>query len=153
MTVMTLELTKYVPLVMLPVAFWVLGNRQIFDDKVFEIVYKTDVLLSGHDIQQALSDGANLYHWTYNSPPIFMFYLMLAWRVICFCWPAPSEDDEGDQLVEGLEEYYEALKASDKGKICGQEEYYKYNFKVKTYSQETYDKLKGSSAEDKENCF
>merc|ERR1711966_466543 len=120
-------MTKYVPLMMLPFAFWQLGNRQIFDDVVFEIVYKTDFLISGHDIQQALHDGANLSHWTYNSPPIFMFFLLLAWRLICFCWPAPSEEDEGDQLVEGLEVYYEALKASDKGKIQGQEDYYKDN--------------------------
>lgn len=153
MTVMTLEMTKYVPLMMLPFAFWQLGNRQIFDDVVFEIVYKTDFLISGHDIQQALHDGANLSHWTYNSPPIFMFFLLLAWRLICFCWPAPSEDDEGDQLVEGLEVYYEALKASDKGKIQGQEDYYKYNFKTATYSKESYDKLCGSSVEDKDNCF
>lgn len=51
MTLMTLELTKYVPLMMLPFAFWQLGNRQIFDDAVFEIVYKTDVRLSGHSIE------------------------------------------------------------------------------------------------------
>jgi len=43
MTVMTLELTKYVPLIMLPVVFWQLGNRQIFDNVVEEIVYKTDI--------------------------------------------------------------------------------------------------------------
>ena len=50
MTLMTLDITKYVPLVMLPFTFWALGNRQIFDDKVFEIVYKQDVALSGHSI-------------------------------------------------------------------------------------------------------
>ena len=50
MTLMTLDLTKYVPLIMLPFAFWALGNRQIFDDKVHEIVYKQDVRLSGHSI-------------------------------------------------------------------------------------------------------
>lgn len=43
MTLMTLELSKYVPLVMLPLTFWMLGNRQIFDNIVEEIVYKTDV--------------------------------------------------------------------------------------------------------------
>ena len=32
MTLMTLDLSKYVPLMMLPVAFWQLGNRQIFDN-------------------------------------------------------------------------------------------------------------------------
>lgn len=90
---------------------------------------------------------------TYNSPPIFMFFGLFAWRLICFCWPAPSEDDEGDQLVEGLEVYYEALKASDKSKIQGEEDYYKYKYNVKTYSAESYDKLCGSSVEDKENCF
>ena len=50
MTLMTLDLTRYVPLMMLPFAFWQLGNRQIFDNQVEEIVYKSDVLLSGHSI-------------------------------------------------------------------------------------------------------
>ena len=43
MTLMTLELSKYVPLIMLPLTFWMLGNRQIFDNIVEEIVYKSDV--------------------------------------------------------------------------------------------------------------
>jgi len=43
MTLMTLELTKYVPMMMLPFVFWQLGNRQIFDNVVEEIVYKNDV--------------------------------------------------------------------------------------------------------------
>ena len=43
MTLMTLDLTTYVPLMMLPVVFWMLGNRQIFDNQVEEIVYKSDV--------------------------------------------------------------------------------------------------------------
>ena len=51
MTLMTLELSKYVPLMMLPVAFWQLGNRQIFDNQVEEIVYKSDPIMSGHSIQ------------------------------------------------------------------------------------------------------
>jgi hypothetical protein len=50
MTLMVLDLVKYVPLMMLPFVFWMLGNRQIFDDKVYEIVYKQDVHLSGHSI-------------------------------------------------------------------------------------------------------
>lgn len=50
MTLMTLELSKYVPLMMLPVAFWQLGNRQIFDNQVEEIVYKSDPIMSGHSI-------------------------------------------------------------------------------------------------------
>ena len=34
MTVLTLDLVKYVPFVMLPMAFWQLGNRQIFETEV-----------------------------------------------------------------------------------------------------------------------
>lgn len=152
MTLMTLEITKYVPLMMLPFAFWQLGNRQIFDDKVYEIEFKQDVMLSGHSVEQAMTH-ADPMNMTYNTPPILMFFLLFAWRLLMFCWPAPSEDDEDDQLVEGLEEYYEALKKADKDKIMGQEEYYKYNFKVKTYDDACYTKLKNASAEDKENCF
>ena len=40
MTLETLGLVRFVPIMMLPVVFWQLGNRQIFDDKVEPIVYK-----------------------------------------------------------------------------------------------------------------
>ena len=89
MTLMTLEISKFVPLMMLPVAFWMLGNRQIFDSVVYEIVYKTDVMLSGHDIEHAMRHAHPLY-MTYNTPPILMFFALCVWRVICLCWPAPS---------------------------------------------------------------
>lgn len=53
--------------------------------------------------------------------------------VIYFIWSAiwgpEKEESEADaQLVEGLSEYYEALKLEDKSIIIGQEDYYKYNF-------------------------
>ena len=64
-----------------------------------------------------------------------------------------EEEDEGEQLVEGLDEYYEALKRDDKNIIMGQEEYYKYNFAIKTYSDEQYGKLKNSGVADEEHII
>ena len=37
MTMLTLDIVKWVPFIMLPMAFWQLGNRQIFEDVVTEI--------------------------------------------------------------------------------------------------------------------
>jgi len=74
MTLMTLEMSKYIPMMMLPVAFWQLGNRQIFDNQVEEIVYKSDVQLSGHSIEEAMTH-ASPFNMTYNSPPIIVFFL------------------------------------------------------------------------------
>ena len=102
---MTLDLTTYVPLMMLPVVFWMLGNRQIFDNQVEEIVYKSDVQLSGHSIQEAMTH-ANPLFMTYNTAPIMLFFgqcLYLLYRMICGY--AEEEESEDDQLVEGLASY------------------------------------------------
>lgn len=152
MTLMTLELTKKVPLMMLPVVFWQLGNRQIFDTKVFEIVYKTDVQMSGHSIGQSL-DNANPMFLTYNSGPIlvfFMIFIYVVWKALC---GGEEEEEEDDQLVEGLSEYYEALKKDDKNIIVGQEEFYKYHFKLQSYADVQYNKIKSAGEADKEHII
>jgi hypothetical protein len=50
MTVLCLDIIGYVPYVMLPLCFWMLGNRQIFETEVFEINFKSDIKLSGHTL-------------------------------------------------------------------------------------------------------
>ena len=49
MTMLTLDLVKWVPFIMLPMAFWQLGNRQIFESVVTEIEFKADIRLSEHN--------------------------------------------------------------------------------------------------------
>ena len=34
MTMLTLDLVKWIPFIMLPMAFWQLGNRQIFENEL-----------------------------------------------------------------------------------------------------------------------
>lgn len=48
MTMLTLDIVKWVPFIMLPMAFWQLGNRQIFENVMVEIDYKADIRLSEH---------------------------------------------------------------------------------------------------------
>jgi hypothetical protein len=92
---------------------------------------------------------------TYNSAPILVFFLILLWRIVqAIFGSGEEEEEEGEQLVEGLPEYYQALKQKDKAKICGQEEYYKYNYSIKSYSDESYAQLKGRAKDrDVGNCF
>lgn len=46
MTLLTLQLVQWIPFVMLPMAFWQLGNRQIWEAEVASIEFKSDVRLS-----------------------------------------------------------------------------------------------------------
>jgi len=118
MTLMTLQLTKCVPLMMLPMVFWQLGNRQIFDNKVEEIVYKTDVQASGHSLQQAMTH-ANPLEMTWNSAPFICFALLVLYSLVNCIWGSEEEEEEDDGLVEGLDEYYNALKSEDIDLIRG----------------------------------
>lgn len=152
MTALTLELVKWIPFIMLPMAFWQLGNRQIFEDVVSEIEFKTDIKLSQHDI------GASMTHMdptfmTYNSGPLWILALIFLFRVVTTKWCGGSnEEEEDDGLVEGLAEYYDALKDSDKACLIGQEEYFK-RYGVKTFTDEQFSKLKQSETADLEKII
>ena len=139
---------------MLPVVFWQLGNRQIFDNQVEEIVYKSDPIMSGHSIQSALTH-AKPWDLTYNTAPMILFYLQLAYIALqIFCWVVSSdEEDEDDQLVEGLSTYQEALKLDDQALVQGQEEYNKAKYGIETYSPEMYQKLKEAEVADDEHII
>ena len=82
---------------------------------------------------------------TYNSGPLWLLILIICWgffKKITGVCSGDDEDDEGDQLVEGLADYYEALKKGDKASIIGQEETMLAQYQVKTFSDEQFGKLK-----------
>ena len=155
MTMLTLDLVKYVPYIMLPMAFWQLGNRQIFESIVTEIEFKSDVKLSQHNISTAMSH-MNPLHMTYNSGPLWLLIFIFLWAI--FCWAtgrneeSEDEDEEG-MLVEGLEEYYVALKDDDKASLIGSEDSFSYEYGVKTFSDDQLYKLKQSGTADKEKII
>jgi hypothetical protein len=96
----------------------------------------------------------NPFEMTYNSPPIFAFFGVVIYSILqrIFC-PIGSEEEEDDGLVEGLDEYYEALKKKDKVIVIGQEEYFKKEYQVKSYKDESFDRLVNSKEEDSIACF
>ena len=56
-------------------------------------------------------------------------------------------------LVEGLAEYYDALKLEDKNIIRGQEDHYVKKFNMKTFSDEQYGQLKNADVADEEHII
>lgn len=56
---------------------------------------------------------------TYNSPPMICLVILLIYSILARCFCAANEEDDDDQLVEGLDDYYEALKANDKEQALG----------------------------------
>jgi len=127
---------------MLPMAFWQLGNRQIFETEVTQIDFKADMLLSNHDMGNAFSHMDPTY-MTYNSGPMWLLILVCVYRLFRYCSGATDEEEEDDGLVEGLDDYYDALKINDKAAYIGQEEYF-YQYSCKTMSDEQLSKMKQS---------
>jgi len=153
MTMLTLELVKWIPFIMLPMAFWQLGNRQIYENITEEIEFKGDVRMSDHNMSSAFAHMNPLF-MTYNSGPMWMLILIISWSM--FCWItgyASDEEEEDDQLVEGLADYYDALKDSDKSSIIGQEETFKSKYNVRTFSDEAFSKMKNSTTVDVESVI
>ncbi len=106
-----------------------------------EVEFKADVKLSDHNM------GTSFEHMdptfmTYNSGPLWLLILIFVWSLIQHCrGPSEDEGEEEEQLVEGLADYYEALKVADKAALIGQEEYF-FKYKVKTFSDESFAKLR-----------
>ena len=92
---------------------------------------------------------------TYNSGPLWLLILIIAWsffkKITGYC--GDDEEDEGDQLVEGLADYYEALKKGDKASIIGQEETMLAQYQIKTFSDEQFQKLKSADTADQEKII
>lgn len=57
---------------------WQLGNRQIFEKETGTLVLATDVPHSHHSLKEFLSQ-ANPLHMTYNSAPIVLLEILLAY--------------------------------------------------------------------------
>jgi hypothetical protein len=93
---------------------------------------------------------------TYNSGPMWLLILIIAYGIFSRCFCPASDEDEGDgedQLVEGLEEYYIALKADDKSSLIGQEETFIQKYGVKTFSDEQFAKLRNAETADVERII
>jgi len=149
MTMLTLDIVKYIPFIMLPMAFWQLGNRQIFESVVTEIEFKGDIKMSGHYMSSAFTHMDPTF-MTYNSGPMWILILIIVFRMVCWCtgWGSDDEEDEGEQLVEGLSNYYDALKDTDRSMLVGHETELVSKYGVKTFADERFAKLKVSSVQD-----
>mmetsp|Transcript_27157 Transcript_27157/g.33767 ORF Transcript_27157/g.33767 Transcript_27157/m.33767 type:complete len:187 (-) Transcript_27157:330-890(-) len=89
---------------------------------------------------------------TFNSGPMWLLTLVILWRLLAWYRGWNDEEEEDDGLVEGLSDYYDALKESDKQALIGQEEYFK-KYKLKTFSDEQFAQLKQSETADLEKII
>lgn len=147
-TIKAMSIIQWIPILCLPVIFWQMGNRQIFDTIVNPIDRASDVILSSHDIKNALIHINPLF-MTYNSGPFLLFaaiitYYILRWLKNLIL----DEEKEDDQLCEGLSDYYDALEETDKKINIGSEKWYMEKYKIRTYTEGQFERLqKSGSAE------
>lgn len=146
MTMLSIDLSSWVPYIMLPVSFWMLGNRQIFENVIHEINFKSDVRLSGHTISSSLTH-MDPRHLTYNSAPLWLFFALIVFDLIKYYYFPEEEEEEDDQLVEGLENYFDAFKPSDKKVSIGIEETMIKQYGIKTYSDQQFNDIKNAKDE------
>ena len=81
MTLLTMDLIEWVPYMLLPMAFWQLGNRQIFETELSEIDFKSDIRLSQHTVLSSFS-AMNPFSMVHNSAPFWCFFFLIAYVFI-----------------------------------------------------------------------
>lgn len=89
---------------------------------------------------------------TYNSGSMWLMIFIFLYGMYCWCRGEQEDESEEEQLVEGLADYYDALKDADKNALIGQEEYFQ-KYKMKTFSDEMFTKLKQSETVDVEKVI
>lgn len=80
---------------------------------------------------------------TYNSGPLWLLILICFWNIINCCRVETEEAVDEEGLIEGLDDYYDALKNYDKATLIGHEEYFS-RYGCKTISTEQLAKIKES---------
>ena len=84
---------------------------------------------------------------TYNSGPMWLFILIILYRLVSWCTGRGIEEEkeeDNEMLVEGLADYYKALKEDDKACLIGHEDQLAYKYGCKTFSDELLYKLKSA---------
>lgn len=143
-TLKAMGMIQWIPILCLPVVFWQMGNRQIFESEVIPLDRASDVMWSNHDFTSALQH-ANPLFMTYNSGPLFLFVIIISYYLLRWIKNIiTSEDEDDDQLCEGLSDYYEALEQTDKSVCIGSEKYYNEKYKLRTFSEDQFTRLQNS---------
>ena len=147
-TLKAMSLIGWIPTLVLPFVFWQMGNRQIFETVVIPVDRASDVILSGHDIKNAMMHANPLY-LTYNSGPFLLFCVIFTYKILKWLKETLLDDEEeDDQLCEGLSNYYDALEETDKKVNIGSEKWYLDKYRLRTYSEKQFERLqKSESAE------
>lgn len=152
-TLKAMNFISWIPTLVLPFVFWQMGNRQIFETVVIPINRASDVILSGHDVKNALMHANPLY-LTYNSGPLLLFGAIFSYKILKFLKEALLDDEEeDDQLCEGLSNYYDALEETDKKINIGSEKWYLDKYKTRTFSEAQFDRLQSSESAELEKII
>lgn len=107
-----------------------------------EIEFKTDIKLSEHYLSQSLTHMDPTF-MTYNSGPLWCLIFICCWSLFThFTGYCQGEEEEDDQLVEGLASYQDALKDDDKNAIIGEEDSYISKYYCYTLTSEQLTKIK-----------
>ena len=110
-----------------------MGNRQIFETETYILDRASDVKLSGHNLATAMTH-TNPLQMTYNSGPFFLFVSIVTFYILkWFKEMVLDDEEEEDQLCEGLADYYSALEENDKAVLIGTEKYYLENYGIRTF--------------------
>ena len=123
-----LSIINILPLVTLPFVFWQLGNRQIFENVLFDIKTEQDTQLSGHTIHQALSFQHGLS--APNVAPFLLWLLLLSYFLLTSC--CTSESTHNCQGEEHLDSYYQSVEECARLQLIANEIYYREKYNLRT---------------------
>lgn len=152
-TLRAMNIIQWIPILCLPVIFWQMGNRQIFENIVTPIERASDVIRSSHDIKNAMMHINPLF-MTYNSGVLFLFIAIISFYILRWLKGMILDDEEeDDQLTEGLSDYYNAVMDHDRANNIGQEKYFLEKFKMRTFTEAQFARLQKSECDNPEKII
>jgi hypothetical protein len=144
MTVWSIKISEWTLWLSLPFSFWIMGNRQIYDNAVYPIQYSTDIRLSGH-VQVFDEDP----EFDYTAPILVFFIAFVAYEVIDFLGRKMGFISPFSfEYFEDLPNYYDAIEIDDREDLINECNYYKDKYDM-TYNRAFVNRIQETRYNDK----
>lgn len=144
MTVWSIKISEWTLWLSLPFSFWIMGNRQIYDNAVYPIQYSTDIRLSGH-VQVFDEDPA----FDYTAPLLVFFIAFVAYEIIDFLGRKMGFISPFTfEYFEDLPNYYDAIEIDDREDLINECNYYKEKYDM-TYNKAFVSRIQDTRYNDK----
>eukprot|EP00347_Sterkiella_histriomuscorum_P007945 403346963 len=142
-----LNTMKWAPVFMMLFSYWVMGNKQIFENQVNHKQYRTDTITTDHTGYDVAADQS--LPCFFMGIAMFIFVFSNDWFVSILIKLKIMKQNEDIEVDEQLGSYNLCLGMKNRQQMLFEEHYFRKEFGIKTLSNEAFKQLRHSQGHNK----